>query len=155
MAETTITLVRASDGVLASLPAEGNNFVIKYDGVENEAYYTYRENGVKSYRMRDTVAPSKATLSVTPAAQSTLYAGVVASITDTFYGFDLNLSGIDGDTVTVTALAGTVANVSVDSENTVTFDYTSPAQALDTITVAGSDLAGNAFSIETTLELDA
>ena len=91
MAETTITLIRNSDGVLASLPAEGNNFVIKYDGVKNEAYYTYGKNGAKSYRMRDSVAPSKATLSVTPAAQSTLYAGMVASITDVIYGFDLNL----------------------------------------------------------------
>ena len=148
MSTTTVTYFRDStdslkDGTLTALSANGQTFTVANPG-GSDTYYELGTAGAPVSITIDTTAPTNAVFASAPTAQSTAYADKVINITEA--------TGIDWSTVTVTAAEGTVSDVKATDNNSLTIDYTTPAQATDTVTVAGSDLAGNAFSLDISLE---
>ncbi|MCK9272601.1 Ig-like domain-containing protein [Candidatus Gracilibacteria bacterium] len=118
----------------ANLASEGNNsfsYTIK-DGAGNES------TPLAFNVFRDTVAPGNLSwVTAQPTLKNTLYSCEV--------GVDETGSGINPTGLSVTTdSGGVISNISV-SGNHVLFNYTSNGPG-DTITISGTDKAGNAFT---------
>jgi len=89
----------------------------------------------------DTVAPSTPVWTTAqPSLKSTPYNGSQVTLTEIGSGINTGSIGIAGDA------GGIIGGISV-SGNVITFNYTTPNAAGETLTITGTDNAGNAFSV--------
>ncbi|MDD5197399.1 MAG: putative Ig domain-containing protein, partial [Candidatus Gracilibacteria bacterium] len=149
-------VVETANGVAATAPAAGDggwsstkptSFSLSAGNAAKDITVFVKDNAAPTNNVQSTGKISTITLDgVTPSAPAWTTGVVLKSTAYTNRQVTLNVgtSGISATGLSVTA-GGTISNVSV-SGGVVTFNYTTPNAAGDTITISGTSGAGTAFS---------